>query len=88
MILKSVSIYNHFYFLIKINPIYYILVSGDLTLPKGISCIINVIGNHHMPELYPNPLNFNPDNFEPENVAKRHKYSLVAFSGGPRGCLG
>lgn len=23
-----------------------------------------------------------------ENVAKRHKYSYIAFSGGPRGCIG
>lgn len=67
---------------------YNALASGKLILPKGTSCIVSVIGTHRMPELYPNPLDFNPDNFEPENVAKRHKYSLIAFSGGPRGCIG
>lgn len=65
-----------------------ILVSGNHTLPKGTTCIIAPICTHHLPELYPNPWTFNPENFDPENVAKRHKYSFIAFSGGPRGCIG
>jgi len=63
-------------------------VSGDHTLPKGTTCIISPICTHHMPELYPNPWSFNPDNFEAANVSKRHKFSFIAFSGGPRGCIG
>jgi len=66
----------------------YILVSDDHILPKGTTCIISILGTHHFSELYPNPLKFNPDNFDPENVASRHKYSFIAFSGGPRGCIG
>lgn len=46
------------------------------------------MSTHHLPELYPNPWSFNPDNFDPENVNKRHKFSFIAFSGGPRGCIG
>ncbi|XP_026817199.1 cytochrome P450 4C1-like [Rhopalosiphum maidis] len=64
------------------------IVSDDHILPKGTTCIISILGTHHFSELYPNPWKFNPDNFDPENVASRHKYSFIAFSGGPRGCIG
>lgn len=40
------------------------------------------------PEIYKNPMVWNPDNFAPEEIKKRHRYSFVAFSGGPRGCIG
>lgn len=65
-----------------------ILVSGDIILPKGTTVVISPICTHHIPELYPNPWTFNPERFSPENVAKRHKFSFIAFSGGPRGCIG
>jgi len=46
------------------------------------------MATHHSPDLYPDPWSFNPENFSPENNAKRHRYSFIAFSGGPRGCIG
>ncbi|XP_050054621.1 cytochrome P450 4C1-like [Aphis gossypii] len=64
------------------------IFSDDLILPKGTICLISPLTTHHMPELYPNPWSYNPDNFDAENVNKRHKYSFIAFSGGPRGCIG
>ncbi|CAI6359143.1 unnamed protein product [Macrosiphum euphorbiae] len=64
------------------------IFSNDYVLPKGTTCVISPIATHHSPELYPNPWSFNPENFSPENVAKRHRYSFIAFSGGPRGCIG
>lgn len=66
----------------------FIIASGGYVLPKGTTCIIAPIATHHIPELYPNSWTFNPDNFSQENVSKRHKFSLIAFSGGPRGCIG
>ncbi|XP_022166735.1 cytochrome P450 4C1-like [Myzus persicae] len=64
------------------------IVSDGHVLPKGTTCVISILGTHHYSELYPNPWTFNPENFNPENIANRHKYSFIAFSGGPRGCIG
>ncbi|XP_050545258.1 cytochrome P450 4C1-like isoform X1 [Daktulosphaira vitifoliae] len=61
---------------------------SNYTIPKDTTIFIPIIVTHHLPELYPNPWEYNPDNFDPENVAKRHKYSFIAFSGGPRNCIG
>ncbi|XP_025419157.1 cytochrome P450 4C1-like isoform X2 [Sipha flava] len=62
--------------------------SNNYVLPKGTTCIISPLGTHHISELYPNPWSFDPDNFNFENVMKRHKYSFIPFSSGPRNCLG
>lgn len=64
------------------------LVSGNHTLPKGTTCVVSPVLTHHIPGLYTDHESFNPDNFNADNVAKRHKYSFISFSGGPRGCIG
>ncbi|XP_054262802.1 cytochrome P450 4C1-like, partial [Macrosteles quadrilineatus] len=58
------------------------------TIPKGASVMVSVIGLHFDPEVYPDPYEFKPERFTPENSAKRHPYSFLPFSGGPRNCIG
>lgn len=42
---------------------------------------------HRNPEIFPDPLRFEPERWLKDDSAELEKY-LVAFSKGPRGCLG
>lgn len=71
----------------EFNFLNYIL-GGDFTVQKGATIIVPPIMVHRNPNIYKNPMVWNPDNFSPEETEKRHKYSFLAFSKGPRGCIG
>ncbi|KAK7604566.1 hypothetical protein V9T40_005752 [Parthenolecanium corni] len=65
-----------------------ISLSDNFILRSGANIIIPPVRVQRHPNLYKNPLMWNPENFSAEEVAKRHKYSFIAFSGGARGCIG
>ncbi|XP_061401492.1 cytochrome P450 4g1-like [Musca vetustissima] len=64
------------------------LASGPYSIPKGTTILIAQYAVHRDPKSYPNPEKFDPDNFLPERMAKRHYYSFIPFSAGPRSCVG
>lgn len=61
---------------------------GSRKIPKGITCVLNLIEYHRDPRRWPDPLKFDPNRFTPDEIAKRHPYEFIPFSAGPRNCIG
>ncbi|XP_036340494.1 probable cytochrome P450 313a4 [Rhagoletis pomonella] len=60
-----------------------------VTIPKEMQVIIPIFELHRRKELWgPEAARFNPENFLPGNIAKRHPCAYMAFSKGPRNCIG
>lgn len=61
----------------------------DIVIPKGVNIVVGISQLHRDKSIWgPEAEKFNPENFSKENVAKRHPNSFIAFSGGPRNCVG
>lgn len=43
---------------------------------------------HRDSKYWKNPEEFIPERFSPEEVAQRHPYTFIPFSGGPMSCIG
>uniref|UniRef100_A0AAT9UTJ2 Cytochrome P450 3634C2 n=1 Tax=Maconellicoccus hirsutus TaxID=177089 RepID=A0AAT9UTJ2_MACHI len=61
---------------------------GNRLIPAGTMVVVSVGAIHFNPEYYPDPWKFNPENFNAEAVEKRPKLAFLAFSAGPRNCIG
>lgn len=64
----------------------YTLPDTDITIKKGLSIMIPIMGLHYDPEFFPDPHKFNPDRFQED--AKQKPFTYLPFGEGPRNCIG
>ncbi|KAM7344112.1 uncharacterized protein ACRADG_010944 [Cochliomyia hominivorax] len=57
-------------------------------IKKDMPVLIPVLGLHHDPEIYPNPLEFDPERFALEVAKQRDSMFYLPFGDGPRNCIG
>jgi len=57
-------------------------------IPAGTLIGINPLFTHHMPEIWPDPEEFDPMRFTDEAQRNRHRFAYVPFGGGAHMCLG
>ncbi|KAL6416370.1 hypothetical protein ACFW04_013526 [Cataglyphis niger] len=57
-------------------------------IPAETMLFLNIYAVHRDPNFWSNPEVFDPDRFLPERIQKRHSYSYIPFSAGPRNCIG
>jgi cytochrome P450 len=61
---------------------------GPYQVRRGAIVVINIVGIHHRPDLYPEPERFDPQRFSPEREKLLPKQAFLPFSAGPRICIG
>ncbi|XP_053441878.1 cytochrome P450 4F2-like [Nycticebus coucang] len=57
-------------------------------IPKGVICLIHILGTHHNPTVWPDPEVYDPSRFDPDKVKERSPLAFIPFSAGPRNCIG
>uniref|UniRef100_A0A8R1HW76 Cytochrome P450 n=1 Tax=Caenorhabditis japonica TaxID=281687 RepID=A0A8R1HW76_CAEJA len=57
-------------------------------LPRGCSLLVSPAFIQNNPRTFPNHETYDPERFSEEEIAKRHAYSYIPFSAGPRNCIG
>ncbi|XP_075739416.1 cytochrome P450 4V2 [Rhipicephalus microplus] len=64
------------------------LVIDGHTLPQGLSCFLNIFSLHRNPDQFDKPEEYIPERFMSEENSRRHPYSYLPFSAGPKNCIG
>ncbi|XP_003796670.1 phylloquinone omega-hydroxylase CYP4F11-like isoform X1 [Otolemur garnettii] len=57
-------------------------------IPKGVICLISILGTHHNPTVWSDPEVYDPSRFDPDKVKERSPMAFIPFSAGPRNCIG
>jgi len=65
-----------------------IVVGDGLELPAKCTVSMSTFAYHRNPAYWKSPERFDPSRWEPEEMKSRDPITLMAFSAGPRNCLG
>ncbi|MFD7845363.1 cytochrome P450 [Nocardia sp. NPDC059764] len=58
-------------------------------VPEGSMVVVPALANHHRPEIWSQPEEFDPERFSDDRAEhKRHRMAWAPFGGGPHKCLG
>ncbi|XP_041378380.1 cytochrome P450 4F6-like [Gigantopelta aegis] len=64
------------------------MVLDGCKIPPGSLVAVQIYELHHNPDVWEEPNEFRPERFLPENMIDMDPYAFVAFSAGPRNCIG
>ncbi|KAL1420229.1 hypothetical protein MTO96_024451 [Rhipicephalus appendiculatus] len=64
------------------------LTIDGCTLPKGVACFIIMYSLHRNPKEFKRPDEYIPERFMSEENSRRHPFSYIPFSAGPKNCIG
>ncbi|KAJ8670667.1 hypothetical protein QAD02_001926 [Eretmocerus hayati] len=57
-------------------------------IPAGAIVHVHIYDLHRDANFWTEPNKFDPERFSPDTIGKRHPYSYIPFSAGPRNCIG
>ena len=61
---------------------------GGYTIPAGAMIYVSLYAIHRLPELWPDPDEFDPGRFLPERSEGRPRFAFIPFAAGHRNCIG
>ncbi len=61
---------------------------GGMRVARGELAVVNILGMHHDPALFPDPARFDPDRFTAEGERRLPKNAFLPFGAGARVCIG
>jgi len=66
----------------------YVIPGTNITIEKGITVYVPLLGLHMDQDVYPDPDHYDPERFSEENGKTRHPFMYLPFGEGPKYCLG
>ena len=66
----------------------YVIPGTNITIEKGTTVYVPLLGLHMDPDVYPDPDFYDPERFSEENRKTRHPFTYLPFGEGPKYCLG
>jgi cytochrome P450 family 6 len=66
----------------------YVIPGTNITIEKGTTVYVPLLGLHMDPDMFPDPDHFDPERFSKENRRTRHPFTYLPFGEGPKYCIG